>query len=70
MLGLNDLVGRGPRGWDLRHPRIERKRKAPRVWLVSGARTMSIWLTTHGTEFGAARADALRIGTGLQNGGV
>ena len=42
VLGLNDLVGRGPRGWDLTHPRIERKRKAPRVWLVSGARTMSI----------------------------
>jgi hypothetical protein len=70
MLGLNDLVGRGLGDGTLGTLGLNAKVKPRGFGWCSGARTISIWLTTHGTEFGAARADALCIGTGLQNGGV
>lgn len=46
LINPNDLVGRGPRGWDPAHPRMEHKRKAPSVWVASGARTMSNCFST------------------------
>ena len=61
LINPNDLVGRGPRGWDLAHPRMERKRKAPSAWVASRARRNYGQILRYSTYLTGARYSGARL---------